>query len=230
MNEGALEAAIRCASEALGYDPGNAAAQSLKDQAIAAIAERRIQVERDRAARDAAEAARTLAASGDPVKALRQLRSFTPAHEAVTRAIADIQLQQQRSNATVIKPVQEPAPVAQTLSETQPLDRRASMPRQEASDAAARSQKPATSNTVKLIAASAAAIAVLAIGFWSMQAEPLRPASSQPLRPRRRRSTTPVVNRAGMNIEGDIAPPFHAGHDSRAVCKSESARRSDDSP
>jgi serine/threonine protein kinase len=41
INEGAFEAAIRCASEALGHDPSNADARALKEQATAAIAKRR---------------------------------------------------------------------------------------------------------------------------------------------------------------------------------------------
>jgi tetratricopeptide (TPR) repeat protein/predicted Ser/Thr protein kinase len=154
LNEGAHDAAIRCASEALGYDPGNSIAQSLKEQAIAAIADRRNQVERDRAARAAAEAARALAAAREAESALRQ----------------------QRSTATVIKPFQPPAPPVLAGMREPPV-RRETASRQMFDTVEHAVERP-RSNTPKLIAAAIAVLAVVAIGIWSMQSAPAPPDSA----------------------------------------------------
>jgi tetratricopeptide (TPR) repeat protein/predicted Ser/Thr protein kinase len=105
LGEGAFEAAIRCASEALGYDPNNAEARSLKDQAAAAIAEREVK-ERAKAERNAATAAieqsRTMLAKGDAQAALTMLKSFRP-QELVNSAIRDLE-NQVRQQSQVKRP------------------------------------------------------------------------------------------------------------------------------
>ena len=101
LQSGALEAAVRAATEALSYEPDQREAVQLRDQALAALEARRRQQEHEEAAVDTAAKARVLANTGDHSGALELLRRFDPPHPAVDEAIAEIEariaaLEQQR--------------------------------------------------------------------------------------------------------------------------------------
>ena len=91
--EGALEAVVRAASEALAFEPDNAEAQSLKQQALDALEVRRREIEDEQRAANAVAAARGAARAGDLDGAAALLEAFAPAHALVTAARAEIQAQ-----------------------------------------------------------------------------------------------------------------------------------------
>jgi serine/threonine protein kinase len=91
LQAGALEAAVRAATEALAYDPDHREAGELRDEAQAGLEARRQQQEHDQAAVAAAARARELADAGDHAAAVELLRAFRPPHAAVDEAIAEIE-------------------------------------------------------------------------------------------------------------------------------------------
>ena len=91
LDDGDFEGAIRFADDALGADPDAADVRDIRTKATAAVQERRTQRELKRRAQQAASDARDLMKGGDSAGALRLLREFTPAHEVVTQALADLQ-------------------------------------------------------------------------------------------------------------------------------------------
>jgi serine/threonine-protein kinase len=91
LEEGALEAAIRCATEALAHDPGREDALALRAQAQGALAERRKKEELEERAHEAVANARDLAAGDELAEALRSLRAFEPAHPIVEEAIVQLE-------------------------------------------------------------------------------------------------------------------------------------------
>ena len=91
LDEGALEAAIRCATEALAHDPGREDALALKARAQSALAERQKKEELEERAHEAVANARDLAAGEALDEALRSLRAFEPAHSIVEEAIAELE-------------------------------------------------------------------------------------------------------------------------------------------
>lgn len=101
LAEGAFEAAIRCASEALGYDANNADARTLKEEATAAI-DRRKREERKPDPKQAAtaliEQSRAMMASGDLSGAATLLKSFEP-QPLVAGALLEIQAQTAQRDA-----------------------------------------------------------------------------------------------------------------------------------
>jgi serine/threonine-protein kinase len=91
LDEGALEAAVRSASEALAYDPDDNEARMLKSRATAALAERQRLREHERLAFDAVAEARHRAIHGDLQGAMGLLQAFDPPHEIVDGAIKELQ-------------------------------------------------------------------------------------------------------------------------------------------
>jgi serine/threonine-protein kinase len=91
LEEGALEAAIRCATEALAHDPGREDARALRELARSALAERQRREEHERLAQEAVASARAKAASEEFEEALRSLRAFEPTHPIVDEAIAELE-------------------------------------------------------------------------------------------------------------------------------------------
>jgi tetratricopeptide (TPR) repeat protein len=91
LEEGALEAAIRCATEALAHDPGRQDALELRALAQNALLERERLEEHEQLAHEVVAAAREKAATEDVEDALRSLRAFAPAHPVVDEAIAELE-------------------------------------------------------------------------------------------------------------------------------------------
>jgi tRNA A-37 threonylcarbamoyl transferase component Bud32/tetratricopeptide (TPR) repeat protein len=92
LKNGALESAIRSADEALAYDSEHEEARALRREAVAALEQQRRQQDEQRAMEAVAQAKRQ--AAGDDIPgALALLRKFTPAHQIVTTAIADLERQ-----------------------------------------------------------------------------------------------------------------------------------------
>ena len=101
LRDGALEAAVRAASEALAYDPAQREASDLREQALASLDQRRRKQQHDDAAFSVAEEARERADAGEHSAALKMLQAFAPPHPAVDEAVAEIKsriaaLEQQR--------------------------------------------------------------------------------------------------------------------------------------
>jgi serine/threonine-protein kinase len=90
---GALEAAIRCASEALAYDPGQEEAKAIRESAKGALEERRRAEELERAAYEAVALARDHAEAGDIQGAIEQLRALDSPLQIVADSIADLEAQ-----------------------------------------------------------------------------------------------------------------------------------------
>ena len=88
FDEGAYEAAVRAASEALAYDESNHDALGIKAAAAAAIEERRRQQEHDAKARDIVERARQILTK-DAAAAAALLEGFSPQHPLVEGALGD---------------------------------------------------------------------------------------------------------------------------------------------
>jgi serine/threonine-protein kinase len=93
FEDGALEAAIRCATEALAHDPGRRDALELRALAQNALVERQQREEHEQRAHEAIAQARELAAAEEFAEALQSLRAFAPPHALVTEAIADLEAQ-----------------------------------------------------------------------------------------------------------------------------------------
>ena len=101
LQSGAFEAAARAATEALAYEQTHTEALALREEAQAALEQRRRDHEREQAAQDVAAQARAQADAGEHHAALARLREFDPPHAAVNEAIAEIEarmaaLEQQR--------------------------------------------------------------------------------------------------------------------------------------
>jgi serine/threonine protein kinase len=92
LKNGALESAIRSADEALAYDSEHEEARALKREAVVALEQQRRQ-EDDQRAMEAVAQAKRQAAGDDIPGALALLRKFTPAHQIVSAAIADLERQ-----------------------------------------------------------------------------------------------------------------------------------------
>jgi tetratricopeptide (TPR) repeat protein/predicted Ser/Thr protein kinase len=128
LSDGAFEAAVRCASEALGYDASNAEAQALKEQAAEAIARRSREQAQRRAASAAIEESKTMVAKGDAKAALTMLKSFQP-QELVAGALLDLekQISQQAAGAQaartqpVVTPPIEPRTMDATMEVAPPV-------------------------------------------------------------------------------------------------------------
>jgi serine/threonine-protein kinase len=90
---GALESAIRAASEALVFDPAHQEALALRKRAAEAIEarERERRAAAERRAREASDAARERFAAGRQQEAVQALEQFAPPHPIVTEALADLQ-------------------------------------------------------------------------------------------------------------------------------------------
>jgi serine/threonine-protein kinase len=93
LAEGAFEAVVRAASEALAFDPDNAEAQALKQQALDALEIRRREIEDEQRATNAVAAARGAARAGDLEGAAALLDGFAPPHALIIAARAEIQSQ-----------------------------------------------------------------------------------------------------------------------------------------
>ncbi len=91
LEDGSLDAALRCASEALAHDPASTESRGVRQQILAAIAERRQREEQEQRAYDAVVQARQRSEGGDLEGALTMLEGFAPSHQVVTKAIADLQ-------------------------------------------------------------------------------------------------------------------------------------------
>jgi serine/threonine protein kinase len=91
LDEGAFEAAIRCATEALAHDPGREDAVALKAAARVALEERQRREEQERRVLEAVANARHQAAAGEFDAALNELRAFEPAHAAIDEAIEELE-------------------------------------------------------------------------------------------------------------------------------------------
>jgi serine/threonine protein kinase len=89
LADGAFEAALRSAAEALAFEADNGEAQALRERAAARLAERRQQELADRA-QAAVSSARELAASGEHQKGLALLKAFSPPHPFVERTLNEI--------------------------------------------------------------------------------------------------------------------------------------------
>ncbi len=93
LEDGAFEAAMRSASEALAYDPTHKEALNLRQRASQAIEERQRRQEHDQRALEVADQARNSALADDPKGALTLLESFSPPHPVVDRALAELKAQ-----------------------------------------------------------------------------------------------------------------------------------------
>ncbi len=91
LDAGAIDAAMRSASEALAYDPHHAEANALKDEIHAALDARRREQELEQAAQEAVAQARRLAAMEDFDGALARLEAFDPPHPLIADAIPAIE-------------------------------------------------------------------------------------------------------------------------------------------
>jgi serine/threonine protein kinase len=91
--EGAFEAVARAASDALAFEPENVEAQSLKEEALEALAIRQREIEHEQRAANAVAAARGAARAGDLDGAAALLDGFAPPHAQVIAARAEIQTQ-----------------------------------------------------------------------------------------------------------------------------------------
>ena len=91
LDAGALEAAVRCANEALAYDPDREEAKALRAEAQEAIEERRVQEEHERRAHEAVAIARERSTTTNLEQTLVVLRAFEPPHPMVAAAIADLE-------------------------------------------------------------------------------------------------------------------------------------------
>ena len=94
LDDGAYEAAMRSASEALAYDPTHREALNLRQRATQAIEERQRRQEHDQRALEVADQARNRALADDAKGALSLLESFRPPHPVVDRALAELKAQQ----------------------------------------------------------------------------------------------------------------------------------------
>jgi serine/threonine protein kinase len=91
--EGALEAVVRAANEALAFDADHPEAQSLKQQALETLDVRRREAEHEQRAQSAAAAARRAARAGDLDGAAALLAAFAPPHPVVDAARGEVQAQ-----------------------------------------------------------------------------------------------------------------------------------------
>ncbi|HTI36396.1 MAG TPA: protein kinase [Vicinamibacterales bacterium] len=91
LSEGALEAALRAANEALAFDPAHSDAAALKEQALEALEARRRELEHEQRASSAVAAARSAVRAGDLDGAAALLQAFTPPHPMVEAASAEVQ-------------------------------------------------------------------------------------------------------------------------------------------
>jgi hypothetical protein len=91
--EGAFEAVVRAAQDVLAFEPENAEAQSLKQEALDALEVRRGEIEHEHRATAAVAAARGAARTGDLDGAAALLDAFLPPHALVVAARAEIQAQ-----------------------------------------------------------------------------------------------------------------------------------------
>lgn len=90
---GTPEAAIRAVSEVLAYDPGHREATALKQQALAAVEERRREEALEREARQAIEAARREFEDGDHTGAIERLEPLADTHPMVAETLTRLREQ-----------------------------------------------------------------------------------------------------------------------------------------
>jgi hypothetical protein len=90
MSEGALEPAIRSASEVLAQDPTHAEALALKEQALERLEEEHRKADHERRARQAAAAARARFDKGERQPAIADLMRFDPPHTLITEALSEL--------------------------------------------------------------------------------------------------------------------------------------------
>ncbi len=89
LEAGSPDSAVRLADEALALDAGQGDASEVRAQAARAIEQRRREEEAARA-REAVRAAKEQFTAGDPVAAIGALETFTPPHDIVKDAIAEL--------------------------------------------------------------------------------------------------------------------------------------------
>ena len=115
METGALESALRAASEVLVYEPQHSEADALKQRALREIQDRQRRAARDQQAHDAVDAAREEFAAGQHEHALRLLEGFAGEHPLVTEAL--VQLRAKREELRAAEPgvmARQPVPPAAT--------------------------------------------------------------------------------------------------------------------
>ncbi len=98
IDNGAFEAAVRAASEALAHEPDNVEARHLKQQALDALEERRQQQAREQQALDIVAAARTCAATGDLDRAIQLLQESGLPHQLIHEGLRDLRAEVEARN------------------------------------------------------------------------------------------------------------------------------------
>ena len=126
LETGALESALRAASEVLVYEPQHAEADALKQRALRELQDRQRRAARDQQAHDAVEAAREEFAAGHHEHALRLLEGFAGEHPLVRDAL--VQLRARREELRAAEPgvmVRQTVPPAAThvspVTQTMPI-------------------------------------------------------------------------------------------------------------
>ena len=102
LETGALESALRAASEVLVYEPQHSEADALKQRALREIQDRQRRAARDQQAHDVVDAAREEFAAGQHEHALRLLEGFAGEHPLVTDAL--VQLRAKREELRAAEP------------------------------------------------------------------------------------------------------------------------------
>ena len=127
LEAGALESALRAASEVLVYEPQHPEANALKQRALQELQDRqRRRADRDQQARDAVDAAHEEFAAGQREQALRLLEGFPGEHPLVTDALGQLRATREipraaEPGATARQPVPLAATQVSPVTQTMPI-------------------------------------------------------------------------------------------------------------